>query len=277
MKENLCNPCIVASITTDIILYVEFLPKRQQDTKVLKTETRIGGCAYHVAKACQIAPVFAPVGKGSNAQFVKDALIQEDFECIMPTVDQDNGACYCLVEPDGERTFMAAHGAEYKYKEEWLDELEEYDLIYLSGIDMEVKENHCIIDYCKEKDKPIFLSPGPRLEFLYCMDELLDMHPILHMNRLECEILSKLPFEEGIRKLYERTKSLIIVTDGEFGSYAYDGTLYYEPSEKAVIKNTIGAGDCHAGSCLHSLVERDDIQTMLRKANDSARLKLMNK
>ena len=94
MSEKL----ILASCTCDVILYVDHLPLTCQDVKVKKLETKIGGCGYHVAKACEQSLLACPCGTGMYGEFVKQALLQEDLSFYCPQVLEENGVCFCLIE-----------------------------------------------------------------------------------------------------------------------------------------------------------------------------------
>ena len=104
---------VLASCTADLYLYVDHLPTSAQDVKVISRQMVLGGCGYHVSKACPDSILVCPIGTGMYAQFVKEKLLSEEIETIMPTVSQENGVCICLIEPNGQRTFLSSHGAEY--------------------------------------------------------------------------------------------------------------------------------------------------------------------
>ncbi len=75
--------------------------------------------------------------------------------------------------------------------------------------------------------------------------------------------------KEKARKIYEKTKSPVIVTLGEEGSYYYDGNDHVIPSEKKrKIINTIGAGDTHCGGILACLSKDMTFKDSVILAND---------
>lgn len=266
---------VLASCTTDVDLYVEKLPERAQDSKVLKRVTRLGGCGYHVAKSCNDAVLACPLGVGIYADFIKDTIFDEEMDILFFPVKEENGMCLCLIEPDGQRTFIASHGAEYHFSLDMVEQLPEAEYVYLSGIDLEEESNSFIIEEVRNKNWIPFFSPGPRIaKIRNVADQILELKPYLHMNKEELLEWTNLSLEEGMRSLYEKTKRLVIVTDGKKGSYAYEGALYFEPSDPIVSKNVTGAGDTHAGSCLDSLTKGVCVQEMLKIANEKAKEKI---
>ena len=146
------RPLIIGSLTMDVLLQVPHLPARQQDINIAAQQMKSGGCAYNVyeaVKCCGGQPHFAGVvGKGAFADAVRKE-VGHDPHMILFDSDEENGCCYCLVEPDGERTFLCVHGAEYRFRAQWLSQLDpaSYGWLYLCGIDLEEAQNACLIQF----------------------------------------------------------------------------------------------------------------------------------
>lgn len=173
---------------------------------------------------------------------------------------------------------MANHGAEYHFSPEILEDLPETEWVYVSGIDLEEKQNHCIIEYLKDKKRNVFFSPGPRVDQISSvLEEMLTLHPVLHMNKEECEAWTGQEFKKGMEMLWQKTRKPVIVTDAARGSYAYDHKLVYVPAQPVRSENVTGAGDTHAGSCLDGLSQNLDLETMLERANQKAKEKITKK
>ena len=77
--------------------------------------------------------------------------------------------------------------------------------------------------------------------------------------------------------LWQKTGQPVIVTDASRGSYAYDQKLVHVAVQPVRSENVTGAGDTHAGSCLDSLSQGMDLETMLEKANQKAKEKIVKK
>ena len=165
---------VIGSVCADEILYLDFLPTLSQDAKILKREMKLGGCAYYVSKAIQDCTLISSIGTGVYADYILNHIQDEIFECILIPRKEENGVCICEID-HGERTFLSLHGAEYNLNG-ISDEIEDFNWIYLSGIDLE--ENK---DLLKSIDKNLFISPGPRYKNLD-MNSIYSKHPVLHMN-----------------------------------------------------------------------------------------------
>jgi sugar/nucleoside kinase (ribokinase family) len=78
-------------------------------------------------------------GDGPNGDAVREALAREGIALLAPAVpDEDTGWCLAMVEPDGERTFVTAPGAEAALDRAALSQvrLEPGDALYVSGYDL---------------------------------------------------------------------------------------------------------------------------------------------
>lgn len=262
---------VLASCTLDVNLYVDRLPEREGDSVITQKELKIGGCGYHAAKAIKDCTLCFPMGTGLYAKLVQKEIFDAEFDLYLPKTNEESGVCYCLIEPDGERTFLGNHGAEYKYRKEWLEDLESFDWAYVSGIDMEEPGNICILDFIKERKMKFLFAPGPRLNALgELLDTILQMKPVVHMNAKEIQDWTGKDREEGMKELYAKTAMPVIVTDGAVGSYCFDGSMHFVPAKEIKTKNATGAGDTHAGICLKGLDLGWDREQMLEEANKKA-------
>lgn len=270
---------ILGSATVDVVLEVERLPKRIMDMHADSQRFTLGGCACNVFGAmrrCGSRPLLAvPIGTGPFAQMVREALPSEDV--ILFSGTEENGCCYCFVEPDGERTFLSVRGAEYRYRSEWLRSLPVagFKQVYVCGIDLEEPANGCVLDFLEANQTlQICFAPGPRLSFLpdFVWERLWKLHPLLHLNAKEARMLSgRGSFKQAAERLFAKTQAPVIITCGEQGSMGFDGSRFFHaPAEPVKVTDTIGAGDAHAGACLHALENGEFSFEMLRKANQIA-------
>lgn len=104
------------------------------------------------------------------------------------------------------------------------------------------------------------------------MKKILDMHPIVHLN--EDEALEFTHCDSVCRAaevICGITHELVIVTCGERGAYYTDGkTSKLVPGYISEVKDTIGAGDSHAGACIAGLKMNLNYERMLSIANKVA-------
>lgn len=268
---------VLGSMTLDVVLRIDALPVRMQDVNVRAQQLSIGGCAYNVYQAMKCcgsaARLLTQRGQGMYAEELGRLSADDPGICTV-SVSGENGCCYCLVEADGERSFLSLHGVEYRYPMEQLSQMDLSALrfVYLCGIDLEEADAVALLSLLgRWKQLRIFFAPGPRLTHLSasCWESLYAAHPILHLNEAEAYALSNHTDVEGaLRQLHARTHAPVILTMGERGSMAYDGKqLERAKAVSCQVVDTIGAGDAHAGACLAMLEKGVSIEEMLERAN----------
>lgn len=276
MKKTL----FIGAIVLDMIIRIDHLPKLKEDIHAENMSLSVGGCSYN---ACKIVQYFrlpaiccSPIGKGIFASQLMTLLQQSEIQPMVHLEDEDNGCCICLVNRDGERTFLCKHGVEYRFDRNWLKDIQRDDLdyIYVNGLELEEKDGDEILSYLEEMKLPVFFAPGARVMHIQQnrMQRMLALHPIFHLNEdeiatfMRCETVSK-----AAQMLHEKTKQLVIVTCGERGAYYVDecgcGLIN---GIKAKVQDTIGAGDAHAGACLVGLKMNMEIHDILLMANKIA-------
>ncbi|MGN1345071.1 MAG: PfkB family carbohydrate kinase [Traorella sp.] len=276
MKKTL----FIGSTVLDMIVNVDHLPSSKEDINASDITLSIGGCAYN---ACQIVDYFnlesilcSPVGKGHFASLLKELMSQKGMKPFVELDNQDNGCCICLVDQDGERSFISIHGAEYRFDSKWLDHIncDDIDYIYVCGLELEDENGEQILDYLEHASAKIFFAPSGRISNIQKerMKRILALHPILHLNEDE---ISNFTHEEtvsrAVESIFHMTHELVIVTCGERGAYYMNhkvGKLI--PGYKTKVIDTIGAGDSHAGACLAGLKLGMPIDDIIMQANKIA-------
>lgn len=271
---------VIGSTVADVIINVDKLPAMGVSAHALSQKINLGGCAYNVSDVIRNFNLpyrlFSPVGTGIYGDFLKKELAKIGVEPIIS--DEDNGCCYCFVDKSGERTILSNHGAEYWIKKEWLEsvDLSEIQSIYVCGLEIEEKTGPDIVEYLENhKQVPFFFAPGPRIVKVESelMDRILNLHPILHLNDKEIAAYTGVSdVEQAVKKMYEKTENLIIVTMGADGACWYDGKTFEKaaPVKCENIVDTIGAGDSHIGTIMACLYRGDDIRTAVETANKVA-------
>ncbi len=195
--------------------------------------------------------------------------------------DAANGCCYCIVDKNGNRTFLAVHGTEYRFKKEWFDalDMQEYTDAYVCGLEIEDETGDVIVDFIKQNPQlNVYFAPSARILHIPepLMDDLLDCSPILHLNRAEASMFlharglidsEEMEPSDLCRRLYARTRNIVIITDGENGAYAFDGEQdCYVPAYPANAIDGTGAGDSHIGTVMAMRMKGCSLETALRTA-----------
>ncbi len=285
----------------DVILYLDRLPKTEEDIHPEKQIMRLGGCAGNAARAAKLVSadveLASPVGTGVFGELA-DKLLQEEGIEVRIRVPEENGCCYCFVEKGGERTFLSVHGAEYSFKREWMSAFDDMEIayVYVSGLEIEEPTGEALISYLEELSERfpqciLFYCPGARGVPLKKKNErLFGLHPVLHLNRSEALALSgEKTVEKAAQTLRDKTGNAVIVTMGAEGVYCLEGAIsigsvdtsatqesdanrtgFYVQALKTQVVNTIGAGDTHAGVLIASLLEGASLRAALENANFAA-------
>lgn len=269
----------IGSVVADVVIRTPFLPRTGEDLHLISQQVSLGGCAYnafHTARLIGSADcmLFAPVGTGVWGDWVRRALEERGVVSAVPPVDAPNGCCYCLVEPDGERTFLSQHGAEYAFRAEWFDLLgdQRYDGVYLCGLEVEEPTGNVLIDYLtRHQPERLYFAPGPRL----CripperMAALMALHPALHLNAAEAAQFTRTEdVEKGAALLHGLTGNDVIITLGREGAYIRTGDEEAVlPGDSVQVEDTIGAGDAHIGALMAGVADGLSLAEAALKAN----------
>ncbi|BES64937.1 carbohydrate kinase family protein [Gottschalkiaceae bacterium SANA] len=257
MKQTL----IIGSTVLDIILDVTGLPRTAQDLHIKQQTMVLGGCAFNVQNIVQLFQVphlfCSPIGTGVYGDYVAKQLTERGLDPFIRIKEQDSGCCYCYVEPDGERTFLSYHGAEYTFQEKWLNHInmKDYDSAYICGLEIEEPTGDEIVSFLKKnKNLEIYFAPGPRFPNIEKnkLDELFLLSPVVHLNREEIMTYTKKEtLEQAATALYARSHNTVIITDGDNGSFVFDDQeMHHIPVQPTKVVDTIGAGDSHIGAII---------------------------
>lgn len=275
---------MIGSTVADIMIYVDHLPSVEEDVEPTGQTMSIGGCCFNVSNMLSFFQVpytlFSPVGSGIYGAFILEELKKRGIEPALTRSDA-NGCCYCIVDKNGNRSFLAVHGAEYLFEKEWFDALDvsEYTDVYICGLEIEDKTGDVIVDFIKRNPQlNVYFAPSARILHIPdpLMNDLLNCSPILHLNREEASMYlrSTGQLEEAdpnvmelCHRLYERTKNTVFVTDGEKGAYAFDGKKdYWVAGFPANAIDGTGAGDSHIGTLMALRMLGYSLETAMRIA-----------
>ena len=252
---------IVGAAIVDVIMRIPQLPTKGGDIYCDEKIVTVGGCAYNIANILKNFGVdyhlFVPVGEGMNATLIREAMHNDGHEILISEINQDNGQCICLVEDDGERTFITQVGLEGHFKSNWFDQLDmkQYTTIYIDGYQLCNDSASVIVNWLeKNRDKEIYFAPGPLIKQIDCIliERVFQAQPILHLNELEAKsFTNEKDIHKAVKKLFSMTNYYIIITLGSEGSIFFDGTnLFQIKGERVEVVDTFGAGDSHIASII---------------------------
>lgn len=268
----------IGASVADVVLRVPALPTAGDDFVVQDQVVRLGGCACNACRAAMLAGtsecvLFSPIGSGIWGEWVRHAFEESGLTTPIPPVSDPNGCCYCLVTPDGERTFLCHQGAEYRFLPEWFDLAGDgFDGVYLCGLEVELPTGGVILDWLeRHPPRRLFFAPGPRLCHIQPdkMARIMALKPIFHMSAVEATQFTRSDdIPEAAARIHRLTDSAVIITLGAEGAYVLTGeggvTI---PSIHAKVVDTIGAGDAHIGSIMAAMAEGLSIPEAVQRAN----------
>ena len=268
----------IGSSVADVVLRVPALPMPGDDLVVERQSVALGGCACNACRAAMLAgtsecTLFSPIGSGVWGDWVARAFAELGLTTPIPRVDNPNGCCYCVVTPDGERSFLVDQGAEYRYQAAWFDALEgRFDAVYICGIEIEKPTGSVILDWLERcPPERLFFAPGPRLCHIRpeIMARVMALRPVFHLSAREAEQFTRAAdVPEAAARIHRLTGRPVIVTLGPEGAWALDergGEII--PGVPAKVVDTIGAGDSHIGTVMAALAEGTSLRDAVRRAN----------
>ena len=273
---------VIGAAIIDIIMKIKRLPKSGEDILCSETVSTVGGCAYNVAGTLRGFGVdhdlFVPLGRGMYGDMIAGDLEKLGYQILIREEESDNGYCLCLVEEDGERTFITVKGAEGRFRPSWFEQLSQdaYDSIYVAGYQVCGASGRVISDWMagakdRMKEKRVFFAPGPVITDIdqAVMERILSVGPILHLNEKEAFDYAKQPsVEDCLKYLYGLNHNLVVVTMGASGTMYYDGSVMRQvPAYKTQVKDTIGAGDSHVAAMIAGYSKGLDTEQCVRLAN----------
>jgi len=305
---------VIGSTVVDVHLRIPRLPCRGEDVNIASAEYRVGGCAYNVYKTLRLlespALLCSPVGQGPFGRMIRERFAAENIAPFV-NLEEENGCCYCLVEDDGERTFLSRHGAEYLFSRSWMENIDysQVDSIFICGLEVEEPTGMGIVDFvCEVSEPELYFAPGPRIKFIgrERMQRLFARRPVLHLNKTEARAYAKIlvdgktngnggnsdkgkkaggnpGIEEAAEILAEHTGNTVVITLGSRGCFYRNGNAAcaggnagsvtgFVPGFPVDALDTVGAGDAHCGALIASLKQGKSLTEACTIANKTGAL-----
>ena len=198
------------------------------------------------------------VGRDIAAQAILNCLDEEgiDSSYVQTLPRKTTGTSVVLLDTkSGERTILTCRGASAEFSN--LDDavLEEIqpDWLYITSLRGDLKTLGRFLKRARQIGAKTMFNPGV-LE-LEQAKKLLPMLPsldVLLLNRREAmQLVPGVTLEELLEKLARYTK-MVLITDGQMGAIATDGTDIYRFAiyEDFKVKDTTGAGDAFGSGFL---------------------------
>jgi sugar/nucleoside kinase (ribokinase family) len=279
----------------DVVMRVPGLPPRGGDLLATSAEVAVGG-GFNVmaAAARQGLPVLYAGGHGAGhwGDLVRAALAAEGIGLLRPPdPSRDTGFDVALVEPDAERTFVTALGAESVGEPGGWDAVPAGlgDVVYVSGYGLVAPGSGANLGRWAAALAPtvlLFVDPGPLVAQIppEVLDPVLARCDWLSCNAREAALLTGVTAHEAAPRLLARTaRANVIVRLGPDGCLLAtrppggeppraEEASEHIPAPAVDAVDTTGAGDAHAGVFLAALADGLAPADAARRANTAAAL-----
>jgi sugar/nucleoside kinase (ribokinase family) len=279
----------------DVVMRVPGLPPRGGDLLATAAEVAVGG-GFNVmaAAARQGLPVLYAGGHGTGhwGDLVRAALAAEGIGLLRPPDPAaDTGFDVALVEPDAERTFVTALGAEAVGEPGGWDAVPAGlgDVVYVSGYGLVAPGSGANLGRWAAALAPtvlLFVDPGPLVAQIppEVLDPVLARCDWLSCNAREAALLTGVTAHEAAPRLLARTaRANVIVRLGPDGCLLAtrppggeppraEEASEHIPAPAVDAVDTTGAGDAHAGVFLAALADGLAPADAARRANTAAAL-----
>jgi sugar/nucleoside kinase (ribokinase family) len=279
---------LVGSVVVDALLSVDRLPERGGDLVARQLVSGVGGGFNVLAAAARVgmeAAFGGRTGAGVFGEQARRALQAAGVATLLPPADRaDTGLVVGLVEPDGERTFVTAPGAEATLAADDLDALplRDGDAVYVSGYDLVYPVSGRSLEAWLPGlggDLLLTVDPGPLVANIPAerRERVLARTDLLSLNDREAAALCGLEDPAAAAgRLAERLASggMAVVRTGAEGCWlgTAGGAPVHVPGRPAHAVDTTGAGDTHVAVFLARLGAGDDPARAAWVANVAASL-----
>lgn len=255
-------------VIVDLIYRVEALPRAGGEAIVHGFDVAAGGGfnAMVSARRSGMEVTYAgAVGNGPFGEIVIAALDAEGIEWVRPrSKDRDQGCCTVMLEPSGERTFVAADGAEGHIDDIDLARLDlpkfgwslisGYTLFYENSRDAMLRW----LRHCPDVPRLIF-DPSPLIGSIpaEAVDAALKRAFWVSANLAEAALLTGASDAESAARRLAANRpdgGGAVVRCGADGCVvACNGNAVAVPAHRVDVVDTNGAGDTHLGAFVAAL------------------------
>lgn len=271
----------------DVVLEIPGLPERGGDVLATRTWTTAGGGFNVMAAAARqgAAVVYAGAhGSGPFGDRARAALRAEGGIEILqrPRTAPDTGFVTCLVDAEGERTFVTSPGAEATLGPDDLAGLEPSadDVVYISGYSLMYPSNRAALSAWLPGIDPaatVIVDPGPLADQIpaQSLQLMFARADWWSCNEREAALLTGHDDPgDAAHALGELlTRGSVLVRTGADGCLLLqDDILQTVPGYTVDAIDLNGAGDAHTGAFSAALLRRLDPRTAARHANAAAAL-----
>lgn len=268
----------------DLVYNVDAIPRSGQEANVTGFALTPGG-GFNAMVAARIAgmevSLGGTLGQGPFADACAAALTAHGIDIARPPLSGvDQGCCTVMLEPDGERSFVSAPGAEGVIQPADLDaiDLDAVDWVMLSGYTLHYAGSRdAVVDWVSRLPRNIMMlfDPSPVIAHLppTLLAPVLTRTDWISANADEAAHLTGMRVPEASARTLAAPRGGAIVRNGARGCIlATGGAIHDLPAHRVTPVDTNGAGDAHIGSFIAELARTGDALSAARYANVAAAL-----
>ncbi|MEM9126459.1 MAG: PfkB family carbohydrate kinase [Pseudomonadota bacterium] len=281
----------MSGVVADLIYEVEAVPAPAEEAIVTGFTIAPGGGfnAMIAAKRAGMTVFYGgSVGTGPFASIIRQGLAAENIAALRaPDLTRDQGCCSVMVDPTGERTFVAAEGAEGHLSLQELNQIDftRFDWTLLTGYALHYAGSrpalhHWLVN--ADALPNLVFDPAPIVSSL--PDDVLQAATSrarwISANACEAAVLTghSDPVDAARALGASRAGGGAVVRLGDKGCILAgpDGTEHV-PAHRVQAVDTNGAGDAHVGSFISRLARGDPPRQAASYANIAAALSTTQK
>ncbi len=245
-----------------------------------------GNVSVGLSRAGFSCSLWSEIGRGGVSKLIKETLLSEkvNLELLEEREALTNISCI-LLSPKGERTIInhRSHKTELKFDDKKQEYIKRAKLLYLGNmpeLSLEFKEE--VLKFAKSYGVKTAVNFGVKdcRQGLAKLAKLLALSEFVIINRYELADILAIPANELLlggadyrKKLGLPENAVLVVTDGEFGSYAQnkDGWIKQAAIKVAKVADATGAGDAFTSGFLAAILAKKTlIEALQAGAKNSA-------
>lgn len=272
----------LSGVIIDHIYWVVEVPQPGSEAIVHRSSLTPGGGfnAMVAARRCGMVVAYGgSLGTGPFADLADKALKSHGISTLRPRLAaQDQGCCTVLIDATGERSFIAAEGADGTITDADLALIhpDPGDYLLLSGYALGYKASRdALTRWLHTQPKNLIFDPSPLVAQIPAptLQATLNAAQWISANAAEAATLTQQPPAIAAQTLSNRPGGAI-VRDGANGCYLaqHGQPAQHIPAYKVTALDTNGAGDSHIGAFIAALARGDSPAHAARLANIAAAL-----
>lgn len=227
--------------------------------------------------------VLAKVGENVFKQIIIQKLVKKGVSTEF-LISENNylNISSILLTDSGERTvihYLTPHQS-FQLGEITKENLSKTKMVYMGNLpDISINERKEILTFFKKRSVKICLNlgVGDCRKPLSQINELINLSDIFIVNTYEfAELIKKnrqeIDFSQDCARYLKFEEKILILTDGEKGSYLYhQGNILYQKAIKPrKVVDTTGAGDAYTSGFLSSYITEEKLEKAMKNGAEYA-------